>query len=265
MKRRSRFGEITGHVGVKYAFADPDFSGKSDPDLECKHVPRSNMLAITHYFRDSGVDRTAIASLDRLPCTRIEAKLLKEEIGGSVLEGPDARESKLRNPEILRKMANAEIVAFATHGLVSGDLGLGEPGLALAAPLPDESSDDGVLTASEISKLKLKADWVLLSACNTASPDAIDAEGLSGLSRAFFFAGARGVLVSHWRVNDGATSALVSRMVKLRNAGAGKAQAVQQATLDMLNGRIGSSDENSKNLAAHPSIWAPFTIMGDPR
>ena len=89
-------------------------------------------------------------------------------------------------------LANYRVVYFATHGLVAGDVkGLGEPALALAIPRKPSEFDDGLLTASEVAQLKLDADWVVLSACNTAAGDKPGAEALSGLARAFFYAGAR--------------------------------------------------------------------------
>jgi CHAT domain-containing protein len=72
-----------------------------------------------------------------------------------------------------------------------------------------------LLLASEAATLKLHADWVLLSACNTASPDAPEAQGLSGLSPAFFFAGAKSLLVSHWRVRDDVAPKLIPAIIRV--------------------------------------------------
>jgi CHAT domain-containing protein len=96
---------------------------------------------------------------------------------------------------------------FATHGLMSGDLGgLAEPALVLTPPPEASPDNDGLLTASKIATLKLNASWVVLSACNTAAGDGTpDAGGLSGLAKAFFYAGARSLLVSHWSVPSQAT------------------------------------------------------------
>src|SRR4029077_92889 len=82
----------------------------------------------------------------------------------------------------------------------------------LAFTLPNEPSelDDGLLTASEVAQLKLNADWVVLSACNTAAGERRGADGLSGLARAFFYAGARALLVSHWRIDSKAATRLAT-------------------------------------------------------
>ena len=95
--------------------------------------------------------------------------------------------------------------------------GCAEPGLILTPPAKGTSDakalerDDGFLTASEIATLKLDADWVILSACNTAGASGETAEALSGMARAFFYAGARALLVSHWEVGSDAAVKLTTR------------------------------------------------------
>ena len=140
------------------------------------------------------------------------------------------------------------------------------PSWARAAPNPRSCcrhpsrrrrTDDGLLTASEVAALKLDADWVVLSACNTASGGEAGAEALSGLARAFFYAGARALLVSHWPVDSYAATMLTSRtfaaMRKFR--GLGRAEAFRRAMLAL-------SSDDKRPWAAHPSIWAPFTVVG---
>lgn len=89
-------------------------------------------------------------------------------------------------------LADYRVISFATHGLVTGELkGLPEPALVLTPPAEGTAADDGLLTASEIAQLDLRADWVVLSACKTAAGGEPGAEGLSGLAKAFFYAGSR--------------------------------------------------------------------------
>lgn len=128
--------------------------------------------------------------------------------------------------------------------------------MALAAPLSKELKDDGLLTTSEIADMKLTAELVILSACNAASLGFHGAPGLTGLSRAFFYAGARGVLVSHWRIDDEATAELVSHTVELRSKGDGKAIALPKASSFVISNIIET---------AHPRFWAAFTLIGDPK
>jgi CHAT domain-containing protein len=149
------------------------------------------------------------------------------------------------------------VLEFATHGLVAGDASdLAEPALVLAA---GNAPQDELLLASEAATLKLNAEWVLLSACNTASPDAPEAEGLSGLSRAFFYAGARSLLISHWRVRDDVAPILIPAMLQAerQHPDLSHAQSLRQASLAVL--------DNTSINAADPSAWAAFTLIGEPR
>ena len=153
------------------------------------------------------------------------------------------------------RLARVRVIEFATHGLIAGEAtGLVEPSLVLAA---GATAEDGLLTASEAARLTIHAEWVLLSACNTASPDASGADGLSGLARAFFHAGARSLLVSHWRVNDGIAPVLVPAILAAmaREPGLSRAAAVQQASLDILD------DSRPPPLIRHVG---PFTLIGKP-
>ena len=126
--------------------------------------------------------------------------------------------------------------------------------------IPSQSSDldDGLLTASEVAQLKLNADWVVLSACNTIAGDKPGAEALSGLARSFFYAGARALLVSHWAVNSAAATRLTTSTFALLESDPklGRAEALRQAMLSYLNDA--SAPEN-----AYPALWGPFVIVGE--
>ena len=152
------------------------------------------------------------------------------------------------------------IVQFATHALVSGDLpGLAEPALVLTPPAEATPENDGLLTASKIATLKFNADWVVLSACNTAAGDGTpDGGGLSGLAKAFFYAGARSLLVSHWPVWSKATVALTTGAFAelAKDPAIGRAEALRRAMLDYLGDK--SNDDN-----ANPAYWGPFSVVGE--
>jgi CHAT domain-containing protein len=107
----------------------------------------------------------------------------------------------------LNKAGRPAVIHFATHGLVSGDLyGVSEPALLLTPPDNATPEDDGLLTASEVSQTKLDANWVVLSACNTGAGGSQGAEALSGLAKAFFYAGSRALLVTHWEIDSEAAN-----------------------------------------------------------
>ena len=136
--------------------------------------------------------------LPRLPETATELQSVARNLGappGSIHLRQDASETTVKRATL----TDYRVVYFATHGLVAGEIkGLAEPSVALTLPKQPSDLDDGLLTASELAQLRLNADWVVLSACNTISGDKPGAEALSGLARAFFYAGARTLLVSHW-------------------------------------------------------------------
>ena len=129
--------------------------------------------------------------------------------------------------------------------------------MALTPPTEATEADDGLLTASEVTELKLNADWVVLSACNTAAGNAANAEALSGLARAFFYAGARALLVSHWQVNSDAAAKLTTGSFTALEANPkiGRAGVLQQAMTAMV--KAGNDSE------AHPSNWAAFILVGE--
>jgi len=132
--------------------------------------------------------------------------------------GEKATETIIKDLSASGKLSDVHVVHFATHGLLASESSLvgssvAEPALILTPPAVPTEADDGLLTASEVAQLKLDADWVVLSACNTAAgeTDKPDAQALSGLARAFFYAGARALLVSHWAVDSQATVSLITR------------------------------------------------------
>jgi CHAT domain-containing protein len=132
-----------------------------------------------------------------------------------------------------------------------------EPGLILTRPSGASEEDDGNFSGAEIAALKLDADWVILSACNTAAGNASNAEALSGLARAFIDAQARVLLVSHWGVDSNATVKLVTFAVReiARDKTVGRAEALRRAMLSLIAG--GNAGE------AHPTFWAPFIVVGE--
>jgi CHAT domain-containing protein len=148
------------------------------------------------------------------------------------------------------------VLVFATHGLLPQTLRCqNEPALVLSPPPAPQPGEDGLLVASKIATLRLNADWVILSACDTAGPDGLGGESLSGLARAFFYAGARTLMVSHWPVYSGPTVRLTTGAIDgyAKDPKAGKAAALQKAALALLDDAPTS----------HPVFWAPFVLVSD--
>jgi CHAT domain-containing protein/Tfp pilus assembly protein PilF len=215
--------------------------------------------AYTNFWHGAGVDRAMLAqALLGLPDTAEELKAVAKDLGVAAADihlGADASETTVKHVPL----ADYSIIYFATHGLVAGDVkGLAEPSLALSMPEHPSELDDGLLTSSEVAQLKLNADWVVLSACNTIAGDKPGAEALSGLARSFFYAGARALLVSHWAVSsEAATRLATSTFDRLKaDPRMGRTEALRQAMLGYLNDK--SSQRN-----AYPAFWGPFALIGE--
>lgn len=244
-------------------FADPLFDPSKqggDRRTAIKTASRSVVTgAYTEFWRGAGVDRARLAqALPQLPDTADELNAVARDLGAPASDihlGVDASETTLKRAPL----ADYAVVYFATHGLVAGDVkGLAEPSLALSIPVQPSELDDGLLTSSEIAQLKLNADWVVLSACNTIAGDKPGAEALSGLARSFFYAGARALLVTHWSVDSAAATRLTTSTFDRLKADPklGRAEALRQAMLDYLNDA--TSPRN-----AYPGFWGPFALIGE--
>ncbi|WP_285712922.1 CHAT domain-containing protein [Erythrobacter oryzae] len=207
----------------------------------------------------------ALRKLSPLPGTEIELKsmaaALDAPIGGLRL-GSDATEAALKQDD---RLASAQIIAFATHGLLPKEVGRGgEPGLVFTPPATASALDDGLLTASEAARLSLAAEWLILSACNTAASDGTPgSQSLSGLARAFLHAGAKAMLVSHWRVSDEVTAVLTVETLRLSRTDLPKAEALRQAMIAVRTGQRadGSALPGWKEYWAHPAAWSPFVLV----
>jgi CHAT domain-containing protein len=164
-------------------------------------------------------------------------------------------EERATKSELLRAgLETKEIIAFATHGLLPEDLFCeSEPALALAPGSPDDLQDDGLLRASEVAMFRLNANMLILSACNTAGADGhLVGESLSGLVRAFFFAGARNVLATHWQIASQPTVELTTGMVRKRAEGLSWPDALRASKLRMMD----------NSATSHPFFWGGFSLVG---
>lgn len=207
-------------------------------------------------------DVSKISSLEALPDTACELQAVKQSIGGvssKILLRGEATELSVKNLSKQNELQKYNIISFATHGLIAGEAGASEPALVLTPPSVATEQDDGLLTASEVATLRLNADLVVLSACNTAAGANTNAEGLSGLARAFFHAGARSLLVTHWSVYSRAATQITTGLFEVaRDAQKLRpARALRRSILRLLD------DQNSTDFQRHPSYWAAFAVVGD--
>jgi CHAT domain-containing protein len=213
----------------------------------------------------AAVDETP--TLTALPDTREEitaiATALQADVQRDAYFGTQANRQNVLTADLKRR----RIVAFATHGLVAGDLpGLDQPALALS-PSQGQSIRDGLLKLEDILKLNLDADLVVLSACNTAAADGTGAEAVSGLGRGFFYAGARSVLATHWPVETVSARDLVTHLFEryAKDGQLTRAQALRRAMLDLIDNDVALDVQGKPAMAyAHPACWAPYALYGDP-
>jgi CHAT domain-containing protein len=263
------------------AFGDPIFSTQQAESLaqadaeqekvrvaEAAIATRGAPLKRRNAPKLDGVDSAELAQLPRLPDTADEltsiAMALKVDPSKTVRLGKEANELSVKRMDL----SGYKVVAFATHGLVPGELnGLTQPALAMSAPAVAGSADgDGLLTMEEILALKLDADWVVLSACNTGAGAGAGAEAASGLGRAFFYAGTRALLVTNWSVHSQSARELVTDLFA-RQADDGainRGEALRRAMMAMVDQGGYKNDAGETEFAyAHPLFWAPYTIIGD--
>jgi CHAT domain-containing protein len=258
-------------------FGDPVFSKQQAEQVETDEKPiqaadPSNVTRGMPLKRRSspkldGVDSVQLAQLPRLPDTAVELKsvaLALQADPAKVLNlGKAANEKNVKTTDL----AKFKVIAFATHGLVPGELdGLTQPALALSAPAVADVDGDGLLTMEEILSLRLDADWVVLSACNTGAGVVAGAEAASGLGRAFFYAGTRALLVTNWSVHSQSARELMTDLFKRQadDPKVTRGEALRQAMMALVDGPgYLNSDGKTEFAYAHPLFWAPYTIIGD--
>jgi CHAT domain-containing protein len=233
-----------------------EFAGFGNPVLQGIAGKEHDVSSIASARKSGIANVEQIRQAPSLPETETELKVFANALNAptdSVRVGENATETLVKKADLTRY----GVLAFATHGVMAGELpGMQEPGLILTPPAQGNKLDDGYLSASEVAQLKLNADWVVLSACNTAAPDGQpEAEGLSGLAKAFFYAGARSLLVSNWYVASDAATQLTTEMFELykNKPGIGKAEAL----------RLAMHKLREDPDFAQPMFWAPFSVVGE--
>jgi CHAT domain-containing protein len=249
----------------KPSAAGSPFLGFGDAVIGSADDPRLFSAVVTSGQRGGSVDfcqdqRHAMASLRRLTETADEVRTVGGALGANGSDevlGPAFTDVAVETRPDLDQF---RVIYFATHGL------LPRPGWCLPEPAlvtslgPGDS--DALLEASSILNLKLDADLVVLSACNTGggafeggTGPMDDGDALGGLARAFIYAGSRGLIVSHWEVDSAATLALMTGMFDAAGPGeaVSEAEALRRSEL-----RLMDSGDHS-----HPYYWAAFTIVGD--
>jgi CHAT domain-containing protein/Tfp pilus assembly protein PilF len=220
-------------------------------------APRK-FLAFGDPVYEQRVEALSVSTLRSSGSTRLNFQPLphsREEIAGiaklfadadrTLFFGEDASEENVKAPERLRQY---RMVHFSTHGYLN-ETRPRFSGLVLSRP-PGELQEDGLLSAYEIFNLKLNADLVVLSACETGLGKEVNGEGLMSLTRAFMYAGTPSVVVSLWNVNDESAADLMIRFYRNLQTGMSKGEALRQAQLETIRDN------------GFPFFWAPFVLVG---
>lgn len=226
---------------------------------QTKSAPRALPIVTTRGLAD--VNR--LQQLWALPETIGEVCKIRSLIdprGATVYLGENATEGTLKRQSAVSALLGFKVVHFATHGLMASEtdgvaVDTAEPALVLTPPTKATAEDDGLLTAAEIMQLRLDADMVILSACNSGGGDGKrDGDIFSGLPRAFFYAGARSVLVSSWYVDSASAVDLVTEIVAQFRSGKTQSEAL----------RLSMKAVRDRSLLwSHPIYWAPFSVIGN--
>ncbi|MCX5819728.1 MAG: CHAT domain-containing protein [Deltaproteobacteria bacterium] len=208
-------------------------------------------------------------NLNRLPDTAEEIESIGRELNADVENDVFLRERASKKRVRSMTLSDRKVVAFATHALIPGDLdGLDQPALALSSPSVTGDREDGLLTMTDIMKLKLNADWVVLSACNTGAASGAGAEVLSGLGQAFFYAGSRAILASLYPVETISARKLVTGIFQSQKEDKtlSRTQALRKSMLNLMDKEVLKDGATGRIVAAyaHPLFWAPFVMVGDP-
>ncbi len=258
------------------------FMGFGNPVLQGKKTVDSELLVSIGRSLNRGEDSTfatdtsKLRELEALPNTGSELEYAAELFGAdsdtSLYLADKATETNLKGLSDQDTLAKADILAFATHAFGANDTLSIMPGLVLTPPAVGTAQDDGYLNVEEIPNLKLNAQWVVLAACETAKYAQQDVgQGLSQLVKAFFIAGTRSVLATHWSVNDAAAHELMNTLFKslAEQPDLSRAEALRRAMQSVatqcnwrctLGEWLGLAEQRQ---TAHPAYWGAFVIYGE--
>ena len=250
-------------------FGDPYFSSAQEKSAQkigsIQLTTRGIPLKLRNVPKISGVSSAELALLPRLPDTSLEIEEIAKVVGAQPNDIFLHKQASVKQVTSM-DLSDRKVIMFSTHGLVPGELnGLTQPALAMSSPEVTGDQDDGLLTMDKVIALKLDADWVVLSACNTAAGEGAGSEAVSGLGRAFFFAGAKALLVSNWPVDSVASRTMMTDLFKNQQKaqGTSKGELLRQAMLNQIDQGGMKEGATMKYSYAHPLFWAPFVVVGD--
>ena len=260
-----RYAKVPSSTQPLIAWGDPLFDNKASQQVAAAPAASTVRAVInTRSTMQTGLEQSqnesylAYSKIPPLPETRDEvnelAKILAADSKQDLILGSDATRQSVLKSSASGQLGKKQVVVFATHGLLAGDLpNLNQPALAMASTA--NPADSPLLTLEDVLGLKLNADWVVLSACNTAGADGRAEEALSGLARGFFFAGSRSLLVTHWSVESESAMLLTTHTFAAykKDPQMRRAEALKKAMVETMK----------LPQYAHPAYWAPYALVGE--
>ena len=256
----SAYSYVSLNLDKKIPFSSGNnFAGFGNPKIQdVKVAENSELKKVELEFskvltRGGAVNLKYLKLFPELPETEDELRKIstKFDSNSKLYLREDFNENQIKTTDFKK----FKVVSFATHALVVGEIeGLAEPAIVLSVPDKATRDNDGLLTASEIVKLDLSTDLVILSACNTASSSGkTNSEALSGLANSFFYSGTKSLLVTHWSIiSDTSVQLITDTFDFLDETNGDLSKALTKAKIKMLK------DNNTK----HPIYWAPYTLVG---
>jgi len=231
-----------------------------DPLYEATPEPRTVALNVRGAYEERG------GGFQRLEYSAKEVEKIAGVYGISLPSDAvnlreKATEKYLRETDLTRY----RVLHFATHAILSDEVKwITQPALVLSLAGTDDTYD-GFLQMGEIFNLRLEADLVVLSACETGKGKLHRGEGIVGLTRAFMYAGTPSVVASLWKVNDQSTSLFMEFFYRNLKEGQSKAEALRQAKKQLMQTRVWSDALRKEQSLAAPYFWAPFILIGRAR
>lgn len=236
------------------AFGDPVYGTETSDRLENSTAQVGLLTNIT----------TRGLNLSRLKFSGEEVKRIAS-IWGVPLNSDDIN---LRNRASVERvheldLSKYRILHFATHALANDEINYATQPALILSQAGVQGKAPGFLQFNDILQLKLDADLVVLSACDTGLGKLREGEGIVGLTRAFFYAGAASIVSSLWKVEDQSTSLLMEGFYRRLKQGQSKSEALRQAKLELLQSKVNLKASGTRESLASPFYWAPFVLIGD--
>ncbi len=246
---------ILAFGGANYNTPTPMAKVQTKEAREVIAVEAAKVAAVRGALSDS-YNKLGYGSWSNLPGTRAEVEKLKKMFPSSscdVYEGALVNEKKIKELSESNQLMNYKVIHFATHGMVVPEVP--ELSALVLSQAETTSGEDNYLRADEISKLRMKADFVALSACETGLGKIYKGDGVVGLTQSFMIAGANSLAVSLWQVADASTSEFMTGIYSLSGIDNNYLKALSTMKRKFISGAYGE-------IYKAPYFWAPFVYYG---